>query len=285
MRNEKLLKDLTRLPRFPVVVGGFILIPVLGVVDYLTGYELSLGLFYLIPIFALSWVGGEWSGLAGAALCAVARTGADLLAGYHYSNLAYPIWNTIGRIGFFCIVAWLFHALRSSSDRQEALARTDYLTKAVNGRAFFDILRLELDRSRRHERPFTLVYFDLDNFKSINDSLGHNTGDRVLQKTVSAVKSQVRITDTVARLGGDEFALLFPETNRAAAETVVTKIRDRVLEEMSHEGWPVTVSIGVLTCSDSKCFDPDLEMNQLVKQVDDLMYVSKQKGKNTISFS
>jgi len=182
-------------------------------------------------------------------------------------------------------VAWLFHALRSSSDRQEALARTDYLTKAVNGRAFFDILRLELDRSRRHERPFTLVYIDLDNFKSINDSLGHNTGDRVLQKTVSAVKSQVRITDTVARLGGDEFALLFPETNRAAAETVVTKIRDRVLEEMSHEGWPVTVSIGVLTCSDSKCFDPDLEMNQLVKQVDDLMYVSKQKGKNTISFS
>jgi len=236
----------------------------------------------LIPLFALSWVGGKWLGLVGAVLCAIVRTGSDLLTGYHYSNLAYPLWNTIGRIGFFCIVAWLFQALRSSSDQMEALAGTDYLTGAANGRAFFDILGSELDRSRRYKRPFTLAYLDIDNFKSINDCLGHNIGDRVLQKAVSTVKSHIRSTDTIARLGGDEFALLFPETN--AAETVVAKIRDSILDEMCHEGWPVTVSIGVLTCADSRCFDTDWKIDRLIKQVDDLMYQSKQKGKNTVSF-
>src|SRR2546428_3829832 len=89
----------------------------------------------------------------------------------------------------------------------------DQLTNVLNARAFSDRLSQELDRNRRYPRPLALLYMDLDDFKVINDTHGHQTGDAVLRLVADAMRSSGRQADAVGRLGGDEFAALMPETD------------------------------------------------------------------------
>ena len=276
----KLPKDLTQWSKSTALVVGFCLIFAIGVIDYATGYELSLSLFYLIPVSLLAWTTGRWFGLLGALISACVWVFADLMAGERYSRLFYVFWHIVTRASLLGTSALLFSALRKSIEHEKALARIDHLTGAANTRSFQEMLRSEIERSRRYKRPFTLAYIDLDNFKIINDSFGHSTGDLLLQTVVTVIKSHARSTDMVARLGGDEFALLLPEADEKAAQTAITKTRESLVLEMGRRGWPVTVSIGALTCVDTS-----LGADELLKQVDDLMYSAKIKGKNSISFS
>ncbi len=137
-----------------------------------------------------------------------------------------------------------------------------------------------MDRFRRYEHPFTLAYIDLDNFKTVNDQFGHAAGDQVLLTVVNSLKNTMRSTDTIARLGGDEFALLLPETNQDAACVAFTKFQTGLPEQMRQNNWPVTFSIGALTCQ-TNMDSPD----ELVKMADELMYSAKHNGKNALIFS
>jgi diguanylate cyclase (GGDEF)-like protein len=276
----KLPKDLTQWSKSTALVVGFFLIFAIGVIDYATGYELSLSLFYLIPVSLLAWTTGRWLGLLGALISACVWVFADIMAGERYPSLFYVFWHIVTRASLLGTSALLFSALRKSIEHEKALARIDHLTGAANTRSFQEMLRSEIERSRRYKRPFTLAYIDLDNFKIINDSFGHSTGDLLLQTVVTVIRSHARSTDIVARLGGDEFALLLPEADEKAAQTAITKTRESLVLEMGRRGWPVTVSIGALTCVDTS-----LGADELLKQVDDLMYSAKIKGKNSISFS
>ncbi len=273
-------KDLTQWRTSTALLVGYSLILAIGVLDYATGYELSLSLLYLVPVSLVAWTTGRWPGLAGALLSAAVWVSADLLAGQKYSSPFYIFWHAGTRAAILSTTALLFSALRRSIEHEKSLARIDHLTGAANARSFLEILRSEIDRSRRYKRPFTLAYIDLDNFKAVNDSQGHNTGDLLLQTVVSVMRSHARSTDIVARLGGDEFALLLPEADERAAQPAIGKLRESLLLEMGRRGWPVTVSIGALTVA-----DPKLGVDELLKQVDDLMYSSKVRGKNTVSFS
>ncbi|MFA4915140.1 MAG: GGDEF domain-containing protein [Syntrophales bacterium] len=107
---------------------------------------------------------------------------------------------------------------------------------------------MEIERSQRHKHPFTVTYFDLDNFKTVNDRFGHSMGDNVLCTVVRYAKTHLRKMDIVARLGGDEFAFLLPETDQVQARVAISKIQISLLDEMYRNDWPVTFSIGVLTC-------------------------------------
>ena len=160
------------------------------------------------------------------------------------------------------------------------MARIDYLTGAGNSRFLYNLVQLEIDRLQRYQHPLTLAYIDLDNFKTVNDRLGHAVGDQVLCAVVSSVKKNIRRTDSVARLGGDEFALLLPETNQESARVVLSKIQEDILEEMRINNWPVTVSIGVLTCPVAP---PSTDA--LVSMADELMYSVKRDGKNGVKYS
>ena len=114
----------------------------------------------------------------------------------------------------------------------------------------------------------------------MNDQLGHSIGDEVLRVVVGSAKKNLRKTDVVARLGGDEFALLLPETNQQSARAALSKIQYCLLEDMQNGEWPITVSVGVLTCrSVPKSTD------ELVKMADELMYSVKRSGKNAIKYS
>jgi diguanylate cyclase (GGDEF)-like protein len=263
-----------------LVFVGFALIGVVGIIDFLTGYELAFSLFYVLPISLITWHTSRWFGLAGSLVSAVVWLGADLTSGHFYSHPLIPIWNTLIRLAFFVIITFLLSALRKAIQREGELARTDYLTGAVNSRFFYELAQMEMNRLRRYQHPFTIAYLDLDNFKIINEQSGHTIGDEVLRTVVSSAKTTLRRTDVVARLGGDEFALLLPETDQESARVVLPKIQGSLLEEMRQKHWPITFSIGVLTC---RAVPPTAD--DMVRLADSLMYSVKQESKNGIKYS
>jgi diguanylate cyclase (GGDEF)-like protein len=262
--------------KLAAAIGGFGLIALIGFLDSATPVELSFSTLYIIPIFLLSWATWTWLALVGAFVCVVAWTIADLTSGIAFTLPLSLYWNVGMRLALFAVVASVLSELKKSLDRERSLARIDGLTGAANVRSFMELLRAEADRAARYGRAFTIAYLDLDNFKAVNDSFGHAAGDAVLQTVVAAARKHMRSTDSVARMGGDEFMLLFPELEGRAARAAIDKIRLCIVQEMEVHEWPVTVSIGALTCRDAAA-DP----NRLIKQADDLMYRAKAAGRNT----
>jgi diguanylate cyclase (GGDEF)-like protein len=263
------------------VVIAFTLISVIGITDYLTGYELAFSLFYVVPIALITWTAGKQLGLLTSLAGAIVWLGADIVSGNTYSNQFIPIWNTLIRFSFFVLITLLLSALESATERERAVARLDYLTGAINSRFFYELIQMELDRLRRYKHPFTLAYIDLDNFKSVNDQFGHPVGDEALCTIVRTAQIHLRRTDVVGRLGGDEFGILLPETNQESARVALIKLRNKLLEVMRENNWPITFSIGVISCSDC---EPNT-VDELMKLVDELMYSVKRESKDAIQYA
>ena len=259
---------------------GFVLILGLGLLDFLTGYEFSFSLFYLLPISLVVWFAGRLLGVAASIASAVAWLLADILSGNHYSSPIIYFWNTAIRFGFFLIVTLLLAALKKALEREKVVSRTDRLTGAASVDFFYELFQAEIYRFQRNQHPFTLVYIDLDNFKAVNDQFGHSVGDMVLRSVVSQSRNVLRKTDIVARLGGDEFAILFPETDQKTAQALIPRIQQGLLAEMKKSNWPVTFSIGAITFLATPG-----TINDLIKMADDLMYTVKNDGKNAIGYS
>lgn len=180
---------------------GFALIVAVGVIDFLTGYEIAFSLFYLIPISLVTWFAGKRLGIAASIASAVAWYIADVASGHPVTPFVH-YWNTGIRLSFFVIVMALLLALKTALRRADELSRLDHLTGAVNARYFSDLTQSEIDRSRRYKHHFTVAYFDLDNFKTVNDQFGHGKGDELLRIVANTARSQLRDTDVVARLRG-----------------------------------------------------------------------------------
>jgi diguanylate cyclase (GGDEF)-like protein len=131
-----------------------------------------------------------------------------------------------------------------------------------------------------NRRPYTMVYIDLDNFKTVNDTLGHATGDLVLKSVVDTIQHQIRSRDYLARLGGDEFAILLTDLDQENAKIIIDRLQLALLERMRIKEWKVTFSIGVLTVLTL----PE-SVDVLVSLADSLMYQVKDKGKDAVQFS
>ena len=258
---------------------SLILVFLIGIIDYASGYEYSFSIFYLIPVIWATWNAGRWSGILISVFSTITWIEADLLAKHLYSQTFIPYWNGLVRFGVFITVTLLLAELRKSLDRETNIARTDHLTKAANLRSFYEVVETEATRARRYNRLFTLAYLDLDNFKTVNDQLGHRTGDLLLQKAAATMMEQVRQTDMVSRLGGDEFAILLPETNLESARDVLKRLREKILQSMQENNWKVTVSMGSVTYRSI----PD-SVDEIIRKADDLMYLVKREGKNDIQF-
>jgi diguanylate cyclase (GGDEF)-like protein len=170
--------------------------------------------------------------------------------------------------------------LKNLLAKEQELARIDPLTMVPNRRAFYEALDKERVRSLRYHRPFTIAYVDLDNFKKVNDSLGHAVGDELLVEVAMGVRSNLRDSDYVGRLGGDEFAILLPETDATAAQLVLRKLRLRLLEQMKAHSWQVTFSIGAATF-----LDPPDSLDVIIRMADETMYAIKAHGKDNVSVS
>lgn len=164
--------------------------------------------------------------------------------------------------------------------RQEA--RTDALTGVSNRKAFDEKLHLNLGKWLREDVPFVLILIDLDHFKRINDSHGHQSGDRVLEVVGDSMKQLVRQGDFVARIGGDEFGILLPHTEIDIGRQVAERIREKVAletSEVQHNGEQVAValSIGVAAVR------PDDTTQTLFARADDALYHSKRHGRNQVN--
>ncbi len=252
---------------------------VVGAIDFITGYEISLSLFYLGPVAVAAWYAGRWPGVTVAALSCSGWYAADVAAGNDYSHAAIPVWNALIRFGFFLLASLLLTALQKSLRDQRALAQTDALTGLLTRRAFEERLQHDLALTQRRGTALTLAYLDLDDFKALNDSRGHTKGDQVLHTIGTVLTSNLRRVDTAARLGGDELALVLPDTGADGARTVVGQIVRKIDDALASQGVRVTCSVGVVTFE-----APGLSLPEAVSAADALMYEVKREGKGAIRF-
>ena len=262
------------------IIISFALIASIGYLDIVTGWELAFSLFYIVPIAFSVWFLGWRAGVLTCIVCTAVWLWADLFLNHPYSESFVIYWNTFIRASFFFLFAFLLNSLRSAYIRERSFARTDGLTRIVNSRYFHELLEVEIERSKRFKHPVTLAYIDLDNFKTVNDRFGHTTGDNALILIADCIKNNVRSIDFLGRLGGDEFALLFPETDQNSVRSVIAKLQNGLLHVMQQHRWPITFSIGVLTCD---TMYPDAD--ELIKLADELMYSVKNTSKNAIKYN
>jgi len=264
-------------PAAVVLAGSAVLVVAGACVDYATGVELRVFPLYFLPVVAVSLRLGRWPGLGTAAACALAWALSNQLAGMRGRQPTLAIANLAVMAIAFGSVALLAAAQREWLRRERAISRTDGLTGLLNGRGFYEAAAVELARSSRYRHPVTLAYFDLDDFKEVNDRLGHARGDAVLVAVAHALRRGSRSTDLVARLGGDEFVVLLPETGRDAAEAALGKLRSRAQEMASQHGTKVTASVGSVSFA-----KPPDDVEALVHEADSVMYDVKAGGKNAL---
>jgi len=154
------------------------------------------------------------------------------------------------------------------------LAETDALTGAWNRRKFYDLLDVEMTRSARYNRPLVLLMMDLDHFKQINDTLGHDVGDSVLQELVKMLKMQLRTSDVLARSGGEEFLVLAPETTLESGRLLAEKLVQASRSHRYPRADTVRLSIGVAA------YQPNDSLDDLLKRADQALYRAKNNGRD-----
>lgn len=173
-----------------------------------------------------------------------------------------------------------FEYLRNQTDQMTELAHTDPLTGLANRRQMIVQLEREFSRAHRYQRPLSLLYLDLDGFKTVNDHFGHLFGDEVLSSAAVSLRSVLRSTDLLARIGGDEFAVLLPETDLAGGVGVANKLRRALQAFSEHLGsaFPtLTFSAGV-----AQLLPEDESIDDLLARADEVQYQAKGIGKGEI---
>lgn len=210
-------------------------------------------------------------------------------------SMAGAVW-IVGTVALFIVLLSQFNALLrrrvfdSAFDlalqalRMKAISETDSLTGGYNRRHCERVLETELARAARFGRPLSLLMFDLDNFKPVNDTLGHASGDRVLIAVHESAGAELREVDDLARIGGDEFLIILPETDQAQTQIIAHRLHERVLRELKIRFGSgsllgkVTISVGALTLEPSHT----LTANNALHRVDELLYEAKHEGKNRV---
>jgi diguanylate cyclase (GGDEF)-like protein len=268
---------LPRMPAYAIALIGVLGILAVGVIDYETGVELRVGPLYYVPLSLVAWELERRSVVAAAILCAICLTGSNYLAGQSFSSPGVGWFNFTMQCLSFMVIGLLIAALRGALAHERALSRTDTLTSMLNARTFYEEAARVLALSRRTRHPVALAYLDLDNFKNVNDTLGHRAGDDVLRTVGSIILGCTRKSDVTARVGGDEFAVLMPETDPEHARLACERLRALVAERFARDPCPVTASVGgvaFLTVPDS--------VDTMVHVADARMYAAKSAGRNRV---
>ncbi|MCO6044820.1 GGDEF domain-containing protein [Aeoliella sp. ICT_H6.2] len=248
-------------------------------VDLLTGDRFPLIVCYLPSIFLLCTVVRPAVAYCAAAVCSSAWMIDDVVVLQMHSVSPQGLWIASVHFVFFTVIIGMLFRLRVAHERERLFARTDALTGLSNSKAFRDTAERELARSKRNNGYLAVAFIDCDNFKAVNDTLGHRAGDELLKAMAETMELNIRKMDTAARMGGDEFAVLLPEASLEEAELVISRLRESLLERMQQSNWPVTFSIGVAVYQSL----PD-SIEDMIHGADLLMYEVKQNSKNAATF-
>lgn len=165
---------------------------------------------------------------------------------------------------------------RMRADQMAYLAFNDYLTGLPNRRGIERILQDEVERARRYGRPLSVVMVDLDHLKRVNDTFGHDAGDRTLQEVAQLLARELRRTDRVGRWGGEEFIVVAPETDRKAAWMLAQRLKETLERHPFDQVGTITASYGVAS------FRPDDTVQSLIKRADEALYRAKVAGRNRV---
>ncbi|MGB8410640.1 MAG: GGDEF domain-containing protein [Gallionella sp.] len=261
-----------------VRVASLLLVAAVAALDIVTGSEISVLIFFLIPVAISTWYGSRRDGIITGCISAFAWLVVDSNSRIYINPVA-PYWNALVRLGMFLVIEELLNQLRIRFGIKKTLSRTDSLTGLQNARGFFEQAEILFGLAARHNRSITLAYLDLDNFKKVNDELGHGGGDKVLRAVGNTIQSSLRATDLAGRLGGDEFGIVLPESDEAGARSVFDTLRATILLESQKNHWPISLSIGVVSFA-----APSPSLAHAIEIADSVMYQVKARGKDNIIF-
>ena len=252
---------------------------IVGLIDEMVGPEISTTILYFIPVSIAAWYGGRFLGVVIACAAATTWLITDFVFAQEYLHSAIYLLNTFMRLGIFIFITIILTNLYKRLKAEEIAADTDVLTGALNARGFNERLAEEYARSTRNNKTFSLAFIDIDNFKEVNDTLGHSMGDFLLKEVSTTADDNLRKTDHFARLGGDEFAILFSETDANIVKAAYSHVHDHLLELVQLNQWPISFSVGVVS------FDvlPD-NPTQAIKIADEIMYSVKKSTKNNVVY-
>ncbi len=170
------------------------------------------------------------------------------------------------------------------NEQLKELAHTDECTGLFNKRRLFERLEMEIARAKRYGEIFSCLMIDIDDFKKINDTYGHQAGDDILKQTGAFLRRALRVTDFVSRYGGEEFTIILPRTNSSGA----SRVAENLLSTFSRNEFklgdvrvPMTVSIGVSCCTTFVCLDA----REIISRADHALYQAKKAGKNRACFA
>ena len=173
------------------------------------------------------------------------------------------------------------HVERQYHEEIYSMMITDGLTRIPNKRYFMEMLDREFNRARRHRRPLCLLMFDIDHFKSINDTHGHLVGDFILRDLCMRVAPYIRKDEIFARYGGEEFAIVLAEVKREQARVIGEKIREMISSDsfmVENIEIPVTISVGIAELDVKRHRSP----HKLIEDVDRKLYTAKKSGRNCV---
>jgi len=242
----------------------------------LAGPDVGFDFLCLWPIGLATWLAGFPAGFVVSLASATASLAMGLLA-HPGTAVGVKLWNFAVELGVYLSQATLLSVLLARMEREGRLARTDEVTRLANRRAFEEAADHELERARRQGRPVTVAYLDVDDFKRLNDRLGHAAGDEVLAAVGATLRRGTRRLDTAARLGGDEFGLLLPDTSSSAAAALLERLRSDLRVALGSPSGPVTLSIGSVTFETLPA-----SVAEMVASADAAMYRAKRAGKGTV---
>lgn len=168
--------------------------------------------------------------------------------------------------------------LKKEVEKKTKLSETDSMLGIYNRTKLMTVLSNEIERANRYTNNLSLIIFDIDHFKIINDSFGHQIGDEILKRIVSIAKNNIRLTDTLARYGGDEFVIVCPETSLENVEKLATRIKNAVNNYKCQKGIELSCSFGIAQFRNNK-----ENIDSFIKRADEALYRAKDQGKNKVS--
>ncbi|HEY0848052.1 MAG TPA: GGDEF domain-containing protein [Noviherbaspirillum sp.] len=265
------------LTRVRVILLGLLGVTLVGALDVAVGYQISMLILHAIPVLFVTWFASFRWGVFFVALMAVISAMVILfvappgvLSLYRFLDLGS---DSIAML----LLVFMQSRLRSIYDHALHHSRTDALTGCWNKRGFGEELQNEIDRHKRYDHPFALIYFDCDNFKAVNDTHGHHVGDALLAEIGRVLRAELRAVDVVGRLGGDEFGVLLRESEPEAAARAVEFMKRALDTSMRANQWPVSFSIGIVSFARAPA-----SAETALAAADALMYEVKKQGRNGI---
>jgi diguanylate cyclase (GGDEF)-like protein len=247
--------------------------------DYVTNPLLSFAPFYFAPIALSAWtLEKKWAYIV--PFVAWVASVYIYFQMFAEGKAFLVIWEMFADAAVFFSGTFLIGQLKKMFNMMTDRAHTDYLTQANNRGYFYEISNIELSNSYRYKHPISLAFIDLDNFKEVNDTQGHEVGDKLLVTVAATLKSGLRRGDLLGRLGGDEFAVMLHQADQEQAKVVVERMRENLLKSIQPFKSNVSFSIGVVTYESNK----HINIDELVADADKAMYSVKQTTKDAIRF-